>query len=264
MKKIIVEKLNTIEQEKGIKILFAIESGSRGWGFSSADSDYDVRFVYVRPKKDYLHINEQSDFLDFPINNELDINGWDVRKFLKLLYASNATPFEWMQSPIVYQKDESIFKMIVKVLPNYFCQQTLVQHYLGLVHKKIEMLRTENMRLKDFFYIYRSLLAARFALKNNQFPPMEFSKLMIQIDMQSLLNETKQLVCLKKSMSEKYIDTINLELIDYLENTHNELSESKKIKRKGTLDLEILNETFYKIVTDADNRYFKEKQPNTF
>ncbi len=259
MKKVIVEKLNEIEKEKGIKILFAIESGSRGWGFSSRDSDFDVRFIYVKPKKHYLHINEQPDFFDFPINNELDINGWDLKKFLKLLYASNATPFEWMQSPIIYQKEENSFNLIKELLLNYFCQQTLVHHYLGLVHKKMEVLNEENIRLKDFFYIYRSLLAARFAIESNQFPPMEFSKLMSLIDDESLIEETNRLLAVKVNASEKDIDKINLKLIDYLKVSYKELSDSKKIKRKGTFDIEHLNETFYKIITDADDRFFKEK-----
>lgn len=259
MKDIIVEKLNEIEKEKGIKILFAIESGSRGWGFSSADSDFDVRFIYVKPKKHYLHINEQPDFFDFPINNELDINGWDLKKFLKLLYASNATPFEWMQSPIVYQKEEKSFNLIKELLPNYFCQQTLVHHYLGLVHKKMEVFNEENIRLKDFFYIYRSLLAARFAIEKNQFPPMEFLKLMNLIDDKSLIEDTNRLMAVKKNASEKYIDNINSKLMDYLRVSYKELSDSKKIKRKGTFDIEHLNETFYKIITDADYRFFKEK-----
>lgn len=213
MKDIINEKLNIIEKEKGIKILFAIESGSRGWGFSSTDSDFDVRFVYVKPKKQYLHINEQADFFDFPINNDLDINGWDLKKFLKLLYASNATPFEWMQSPVLYHKEAIFFGMIEELLPDYFCQQTLVHHYLGLVHKKMEELNEENIRLKDFFYIYRSLLATRFAMENNQYPPMEFSKLMNLVDNESLVEETNRLLAVKKNAIEKDIDKINSELI---------------------------------------------------
>jgi len=256
---IIKEKLNVIEKEKGIKILFAIESGSRGWGFSSTDSDFDVRFVYVKPKKHYLYINEQPDFLDFPINNELDINGWDIKKFLKLLYASNATPFEWMQSPVIYQKEEIFFEMIEELLTNYFCQQTLVHHYLGLVHKKMDVLNEENIRLKDFFYIYRSLLAARFAMKNNQFPSMEFSKLMNLVDDKSLIEETNRLLAVKKDASEKYTEKINSELIYYLKVSYKELSDSEKVKRKGTFDIESLNETFYKIITDADNRFFEEE-----
>lgn len=259
MKDIIKEKLNEIEKEKGIKILFAIESGSRGWGFSSIDSDFDVRFVYVKPKKHYLYINEQADFFDFPINNDLDINGWDLKKFLKLLYASNATPFEWMQSPIIYQKEDIFFEMIEELLPNYFCQQTLVHHYLGLVYKKMDVLNEENIRLKDFFYIYRSLLGARFAMEKNQFPPMEFSILMNLIDDKSLVEETNLLLSVKKNASEKYTDKINSELIDYLKVSYKELSDSKKVKRKGSFDIETLNETFYKIITDADDRFFKEK-----
>src|SRR5690606_28901325 len=233
--------------------------GGRGLRFLYTYSYCDLRFDYVKPKKHYLFINEQTDFFDFPINNELDINGWDLKKFLKLLYASNATPFEWMQSPIIYQKEENSFNLIKELLPSYFCQQTLVHHYLGLVHKKMEVLNEENIRLKDFFYIYRSLLAARFAIEKNQFPPMEFSKLMKIIDNKSLIEETNRLLALKKDASEKDIDKINSDLINYLKVSCKELSDCKKVKRKGTFDIETLNETFYKIVTDADDRFFKEK-----
>ncbi len=46
MQNVILEKLKYIEEENNVKILYAVESGSRGWGFASRDSDYDVRFIY--------------------------------------------------------------------------------------------------------------------------------------------------------------------------------------------------------------------------
>ena len=46
---LIKEKLSQIEKRENIRILYACESGSRAWGFASPDSDYDVRFIYVRP-----------------------------------------------------------------------------------------------------------------------------------------------------------------------------------------------------------------------
>jgi len=104
MQTIITNKLTDIAAERGIRILFACESGSRGWQFPSPDSDYDVRFIYACPMDDYLTVADRDEQIGFPINDELDILGWDIRKVLRLKQKSNTTPFEWLQSPIVYMQ----------------------------------------------------------------------------------------------------------------------------------------------------------------
>ena len=106
MNEIILEKLRQTEQRENVKILLAVESGSRAWGFASPDSDYDVRFIYARPVSDYLRLEETRDVIELPIDDELDINGWDLRKTLRLIYKSNPTVFEWLNSPIVYLKSD--------------------------------------------------------------------------------------------------------------------------------------------------------------
>lgn len=78
------DKLNEIEEKEGVRVLHAVESGSRAWGFASPDSDYDVRFVYVRPKEDYIRLDEPRDVIEWQLDEVLDINGWDLRKALKL------------------------------------------------------------------------------------------------------------------------------------------------------------------------------------
>ena len=95
------QKLDEIEKKENIKILLAVESGSRAWGFASPDSDYDVRFIYVRDNKDYLRINEIRDVIEWQLDDTLDINGWDIKKTLILLKKSNPTIFEWWNSPII-------------------------------------------------------------------------------------------------------------------------------------------------------------------
>ena len=102
MKEIILAQLNEIEKNHDVVILYACESGSRAWGFPSADSDYDVRFIYLRPVKWYLSVEEKRDVIEVPINEQLDINGWDLRKALQLFRKSNPPLMEGLGSPIVY------------------------------------------------------------------------------------------------------------------------------------------------------------------
>ena len=104
MNKIIEQKLKEIEEKENVKIILAVESGSRAWGFASPDSDYDVRFIYVRETKEYLKLNEIRDVIEWQLDETLDISGWDIKKALKLLYKTNPTLFEWFSSPIVYKK----------------------------------------------------------------------------------------------------------------------------------------------------------------
>ena len=59
MKDIILRELKKIEEQENVKIIMAIESGSRAWGFASPDSDYDVRFIYVRKEEDYLKLEKK-------------------------------------------------------------------------------------------------------------------------------------------------------------------------------------------------------------
>ena len=100
----ILVRLNAVEKDEGVKILYACESGSRAWGFPSRDSDYDVRFVYVHPAEWYLSIDleKKRDVIERPITDQIDLNGWDLRKALGLYRKSNPPLLEWLNSPIVY------------------------------------------------------------------------------------------------------------------------------------------------------------------
>jgi predicted nucleotidyltransferase len=104
----IIQNLKSLEKEENIRILYACESGSRAWGFPSSDSDYDVRFIYVREKDWYLRVDHEycRDVIEQPIDNLLDINGWDLKKAIKLLNKSNPPLMGWFNSPIVYFKNE--------------------------------------------------------------------------------------------------------------------------------------------------------------
>lgn len=175
MREKIQEQLRRIEESENIKILLAVESGSRAWGFASPDSDYDVRFVYIRRPEDYLRLDAVRDVIELPIDDVLDINGWDLQKTLRLLYKSNPTLFEWFSSPIVYQKTEFVDKFR-ELMMHYFSSKKTLYHYISMAEGNYrEYLQGEIVRAKKYFYVLRPVLACRWILDRGTPPPMLFS-----------------------------------------------------------------------------------------
>ena len=167
-----------LEAAHGIRILYACESGSRAWGFPSPDSDYDVRFIYCHPAEWYLTLDEGRDTLDFPVDEELDLAGWELRKALRLLRGSNAALFEWLQSPVVYHEALDFRAQLGPLLPAMFNLKAGLHHYLGQLRRGVEEdLVGEDVRLKRLFYALRSALAARWIRERQTVPPMEFAPL---------------------------------------------------------------------------------------
>src|SRR5262249_56065235 len=98
-------KLADIERGHAVRILFAVESGSRAWGFPSPDSDFDVRFVYLHPRDWYLSLVDRRDVIEIPMDDEdHDISGWDFRKTMQLILRSNPPLYEWLLSPTVHPR----------------------------------------------------------------------------------------------------------------------------------------------------------------
>ncbi|GAB3588769.1 nucleotidyltransferase domain-containing protein [Hymenobacter daeguensis] len=195
--------LAQLEATHGIRILYACESGSRAWGFPSPDSDYDVRFIYCHPPAWYLTLDEGRDTLNFPIDDELDLAGWELRKALRLLRASNAALFEWLQSPIVYHEVLDFRTRLAALMPAAFNRKAGLHHYLGQLRHGVEDdLTGEEIRLKRLFYALRSALAARWIRERPTPPPMEFAPLRQQLpaDLQGAVDE---LLARKATANEK-------------------------------------------------------------
>lgn len=178
MRDLIIEKLAEIERTENITILHAVESGSRAWGFPSPDSDYDVRFIYVRNPEFYLKLEKTRDVIELPINDMLDINGWDLDKTLRLLHSSNPTLFEWMSSPVVYKKTGFI-QQLQPIMDNYFSCKSGLYHYLSMAEGNYrDYLKGEMVKAKKYFYVLRPILACRWILHKHTKPPMLFRDLM--------------------------------------------------------------------------------------
>lgn len=174
----ILAELKRIEKEEGVRILYACESGSRAWGFPSKDSDYDVRFIYMRPVDWYLSIYEKRDVIERPISDMLDINGWDLKKALNLFRKSNPPLLEWLQSPIPYMENFSIPDQIRRISPLTFSPKSCMHHYLHMAKGNYrEYLQGDHVKIKKYFYVLRPILACEWIERNNAMPPIEFQVL---------------------------------------------------------------------------------------
>lgn len=182
MTKTIQNELKRLEAEENIKILYACESGSRAWGFPSSDSDYDVRFIYVRPVDWHLSIFEKRDVIERPISDMLDISGWDLRKTLNLFRKSNPPLMEWLGSPIVYSDAYGTANRLRELSDLAFSSKASIYHYLHMARGNYRMyLQGDNVRIKKYFYVLRPILACEWIRKYGEMPPMTFDKLVSEL-----------------------------------------------------------------------------------
>jgi hypothetical protein len=153
---------------------------SRAWGFASADSDYDVRFLYLRPRSFYLAIDieDQRDVIERPIEGVWDVNGWDLRKALRLMRRSNPPLLEWLRSPIVYREASSMAARLRLLSAQHFRADAAMHHYLHMARGNFrEYLRGPEVWRKKYFYVLRPLLACRWIERDLGPVPMEIARL---------------------------------------------------------------------------------------
>lgn len=176
--KIILNHLSEIETRENVKIFYACESGSRAWGFPSKNSDYDIRFFYIHPVEWYLSVSKKRDVLEYPLNDKLDISGWDIQKALLLLQKSNPPLIEWLGSPIVYLEKYSIAEKMRTLLRSHYSPASIRYHYLHMAQNNFrEYLRGDNVWLKKYFYVLRPILTAKWIEQDYGLVPTEFEKL---------------------------------------------------------------------------------------
>lgn len=245
MEKLIKDKLKEIEIRENVKIILAVESGSRAWGFESPDSDYDVRFLYIRQPEDYLKLEGVRDVIEWQLDDVLDINGWDINKALRLLYKSNPTFFEWCESPVVYHKTEE-FEMLPPVMSKYFSKKRTLFHYWHMASTNYrEYLKEDWVKAKKYFYVIRPILAAHWVLSHESTPPMAFSELVeseLPEDLKLIISEL-----LKQKMSADELTLVPKiqELNDYIETSLIELEKiAKSIEDEPVKEWTKLNQLF--------------------
>ena len=245
----ITHQIATIEQTHGVRVLYACESGSRAWGFASPDSDFDVRFIYLQPRENYLSIREKRDVIELPAGEELDVNGWDIRKALQLFLKANAPLYEWLQSPIVYKEQSGFAAELRELMSKYFSHRAGCHHYLSMARNTFENdLQAPQVKLKKYFYALRPILACRWILEKQEVPPMEFGRLRTLITDTSWQQSVDELLNRKTAAGEKELIHPIPSLQAWIAATMADCKEQADALTTVTRDTEQLDEVFRKYI----------------
>ncbi|WML27716.1 nucleotidyltransferase domain-containing protein [Neobacillus sp. OS1-33] len=254
MKEKILTEIKKIEEQFDVKICLAVESGSRAWGFPSKDSDYDVRFIYVHKKDWYLSIDQKRDVIELPINNLLDINGWELRKALKLFRKSNPPLMEWLHSGIVYYQAFSLTDKLKAIQNQVFLPQSALYHYLNMAKGNFrDYLRGDSVKIKKYFYVLRPVLACIWIERYNSVPPIEFQTLVEELLEQGQLKEEIHTLLERKISGEELdlepkVTVIN----DFLEKEINRLEEYTKTLKVSKEDMTpLLDDLFREVLEEV-------------
>ncbi len=249
----IKQELHQIEQQENVQIVYACESGSRAWGFESVDSDYDVRFLYVHPTEWYLTIQQKRDVIERPIDQNLDISGWDLQKALKLLKKSNPPLLEWLQSPIVYQKKETALERLQSILPKVYSPTSCMYHYLHMAQKnRREYLKGESVWIKKYFYVLRPILACQWIEQGRGLVPMKFETLVENLVQDNTLRSAiEYLIQDKRQGKEQHYGPRIPEISNFIDQELVRLSEVQPTPPKS-IDSNLLDQLFVEMLIELN------------
>ncbi|MGD8834909.1 MAG: nucleotidyltransferase domain-containing protein [Desulfobacteraceae bacterium] len=253
MDDVIVKALHCIEKDHNVKTILACESGSRAWGFPSDDSDYDVRFIFVNQKDWYLSIADKRDVIELPVDDLLDVNGWDLKKALHLMRKSNSPLLEWLSSPIQYHVWPEAFNRLFKLSKMAFMPETSCYHYLSMAKKKVEQFKeNERVKLKTYMYAIRSTLCCEWIIKNMEQPPMHIDNLLAEItDDLQFKDQVNRLIAQKKAHTEKFTVERSEVIENYINQKIIELQDNIP-DNPSKLGMDLFDDVFRSILEDSN------------
>ncbi|WP_058545428.1 DNA polymerase beta superfamily protein [Pseudomonas fluorescens] len=249
------DRLRRAENEHEVKILLAVESGSRAWGFASPNSDYDARFIYVNKPEWYLSVGleEQRDVIEYPIIDDMDINGWDLRKALRLFWKSNPGFVEWVQSTIVYERSGSFHERAKALLPQVYSVESGIYHYRSMAKTNYRgYLQAAEVPLKKYFYVLRPLLSVRWLERFDKPAPIEFDQLREVIDGEPELHlAIDDLLAIKRASPEMGLSPQIMPIQKFIERELNRLEDIKPTRSERKEVEPLLSELFRSVLKET-------------
>lgn len=232
--------LKQIESEYDCRILYAVEAGSRLWGYHDKSSDFDVRFIFVQPIKKYCSVTEAVQVIGKTVDVSIEIHGWDLIKTLKLFQKSNPSLYEWLFSTIIYLEGNPLIHELRSLAATNYSLKTLSYHYISLVnsnHKKI------SKTPKVYIQMLRAILTVRWMLAKHELPPLHFQQLLGQADIPIFLKEQLDILINKKQLKEERIVLNDIDL--FIKNEMNEFNEKIQLLEHRSVDLQVLNQLLW-------------------
>jgi predicted nucleotidyltransferase len=248
----ITELLKKLEKQENITILFACESGSRAWGTSSASSDYDIRFIYIRELDWYLQLYEGRDVIEASPNDIVEMVGWDLKKALKLLQKSNPTLLEWIHSPIIYFCEYTFTSKLKTLSQLAFSSIPTIHHYLNMAKKNYQsLLKEKRSTTKRYLNILRPLLTCLWILDNQEMPTIDITSLSHQYINDPKLKQQFDLLLQLKQNDQQYFSSMQLNR--YFEETIPVVEEMiKNVQNISLMPIDSLNQFFLEFVKNVN------------
>ena len=225
-KKTITDAIKSIEERDGCRVLFAIESGSRAWGFASPDSDYDVRGVYVNPLDWYLQLKDDAqDTIVEALPDDIDVSLWDLRKALLQMAKSNASFFEWLGSPIIY-KDDGTISLLNALKSECFNPTHVAYHYASMFRKAMEARNAGgSIRIKKLCYALRASLCLKYVMAVEDMPPTPFADVLGRVALDpGEREEIREVLAKKESALESDVIVPDVRLANLLEDRYDSIA----------------------------------------
>ena len=254
MRKAINDYLNHLEKLENVHVVYAVESGSRAWGFASPDSDFDIRFIYIRPAEWYLSVQNRRDVLEAMVDPELDFVGWDLQKALVLLRKSNPSMIEWLGSPIVYAEEAGFMAEFRELASQCVSLQACMKHYLNMASSNWHSyFGSDQVLLKKYLYVLRPIYACRWIERFHTTPPVEFDELLKGAGESGEVADALEELLRQKAKTSELGAQPHIPTIDTFIQSELGRIRELKVESPRPIDHEVLDVFFRKRIAEAFN-----------
>lgn len=258
--------LANLEKEHNILILYAVECGSRAWGFNYEDSDFDIRFVYIKNNKhDYMTILQSLEtIVYFSDDKKYDYQGWDIIKATKHLQESNPSLLEWLYSPIVYINKSDFQNKFLLISQQMHTQTSLIFHYYNMARKNWNtwIANQEKIICKKYFHVIRPLATLQYLLDREKDDTcnliINFDKLLdiIKTSISSeVYDEIKKMIHMKRTMTAEDFCEPNVCINDWTQSQFERVDALSRKSDAPTIDFKA--QSLITIYKKLENEYKK-------